>query len=153
MDDIRGSLSKMKKKFKHRLPGRKRKPDGSVANPEEDSERADSTSSLPQQEPRVIAGESYDRGGDGADTPGEQVPSMDRPPQPESAPACGGDSGQEEEEADIDGREANQRHPHLHPDSEIGVGSGSSQEVEWFSLAGSTPSLSLRGREPDSTWA
>jgi len=56
MDDIRGSLSKMKKKIKHRLTGRKRKPDGT--NP--GGEGADSTSSLPQSEHHILAGEQPD---------------------------------------------------------------------------------------------
>jgi len=56
MDDIRGSLSEMEKKVKHRLEGRKRKPDEMGADP--GGEGPDSTSSLPQPEPYVVAGES-----------------------------------------------------------------------------------------------
>jgi len=88
MDDMRGSLSKMKKKL-NRLTGGKRKPDGMTANPDE--ERTDSTSLPPQPKPHVVAGESYDREGDRVNIAGERVFSTDPPPQP----ARGGDNGQE----------------------------------------------------------
>jgi len=146
MDDIRGSLSKMKKKVKHRLTGKKGKPGVTGANPA--GEGADSTSSLPQPESHVVAGKSYDGEADQADTAGEQILSTDGP---ESVPTCGGDDGQTEGEVDVDGGEASQSHPHPHSDSEIGSGSGSSREVEWFSLSGSTPPLSPHGEEPGGT--
>jgi len=152
MDDIRGSLSKMKKKVKHRLTGKKPKPDG--VGPGPSGEGADSTSSLPQPDPHVVADESCDGKGDRADPAGERVFSTDRPPQPDQSefePAHGGDVSQEGGDADIHGGEPSQSHPHPHSGSEIGVGSGSSRETEWFSLSGSTPSLSLHDEEPDGT--
>ena len=140
----------MKKKAKHRLglTGKKAKPDGTAANP--GGEGADSTSSLPQPESHVVVGGSYDREGDRADAAGEPDFSTGPPPQPdgpESAPARGDDDGQEGGGADDDGGDLTGQNPHS--DSEIEVGSRSSQEVEWFSLSESTPSLSLHGGEPD----
>jgi len=151
MDDIRGSLSKMKKRFKHRLAGGKRKPDGTGANP--GGEGTDSTSSLPQPDLRVVASESYGGEGDKADAVGEQVFSTGPPPQPdgsESVPARGDDNVQEEGEAGVDGEEASQRHSHPHPDVEIAVGSGRSGEPEGVHLSPSIPSIS-RGSNLDST--
>jgi len=141
MDSIRHSLSKTKKKLKQRLTGRRRKPDGTGANP--GGERVDSTSSLPRPDPHVVAGESHGQG-NSTNADGEQVRLTDRPQpeEPESVSTCGGGNDQEGEVSQI--------HPPLHPDSESGMGSESS-EVEWFSLSGSTASLSLHGGEPDGT--
>jgi len=89
----------MKKKFKHRLVGRRRKPDGMGAS--SGGEGTDSTSSLPQPGPRVVTRESYDREGHRADAARERVLSTDRPPLPDgpgSVPARGsGHSGKLEE--------------------------------------------------------
>jgi len=130
MDDIRGSLSKMKKKVKHRLAGRKRKPDEMGAGP--GGEGPDSTSSLPQPEPHVEAGEIDDQEEAGVNAAGEHVPSTDRPPQPdgsESVPAHGNDNAQEGGEENVDGGGASQVHSHSYPDVEV-VGSGHSGEPE-----------------------
>jgi len=151
MDDIRASLSKRKKKAKHLLTGKKRKPDGTGANPGE--EGADSTSSLPQPEPHVVVGESYDGEGDEADAAGEPVFSTDPPPQPggsEPVPAHGVDNGQEGGETDVDGGEASQMDSHPHPDVEVAVGSEHGGEPEGVYPSLSTPSISHSG-EPDST--
>jgi len=151
MDDIRGSLSKMKKKFKHRLTGRKREQDGTGTDP--GGERADSTSSLPQPESHVVADESHHREENRVNAAGEQTFSADQLPQPdnpESAPARGDDNGQEGGEPDVDGVEASQTHSHLHPDINVAVGSGRSGELEGVDSSPSTPSIS-RGVEPDST--
>jgi len=151
MDDIRGSLSKMKKKVKHRLTGRKPKPEGTEPSPS--GEGADSTSSLPQPDPRAVAGESSEAEGDRADAAGEPVFSLGppRPGGPEFVPVHGSDIGQEGGEADVDEGEPSQSHPYPHSDSEVRVGSGSSGEAEWFSFSGSTPSLNPHGEEPDGT--
>jgi len=148
MDDIRDSFSKMKIKFKHRLTGRERKPDGAGGSPGE--ERADSTSSLPQPESRVVAGESYDREEDGADGTGERDSSTDRL-KPESAPVCGSDNGLEGGEADTDGGEAGQRRSYPHPDVEVAVGSEHGGKLErGVHPSPSTPSI-LHSGKPDST--
>jgi len=152
MGNIQSSLSKTKKKVKQRLPGRKRKPDGTGSDPGEG--RADSTSSLPRPEPHVVAGESRNREQDGADAAGEPVSSKDPPPHPDgpgSVPARGDDNSQEGGEADVDGGETSQRESHPHLDAEIVVGSGRSEELEGVHPSPSTPSIP-RGGTPDSTW-
>ena len=149
MEDIRGSLSKVKKKFKHRLAGRKPKPDGTGVNLGE--EGADPTSSLPQPEPHVITGASDDREGDRASVAGQQVSSTDEPPQPaesESVPARRTDNGQEREEADVDGGEASQSNSHPQSDIEVAVGSERSGALEGVSPSPSTPLIS-HGGNPD----
>jgi len=151
MDDIRGSLSKMKKKAKHLLTGKKRKQDGTGANPGE--EGADSTSALPQPESHVVVDESCDEEGDKADVAGEPVFSMGQPPQPdgpESVPARGGDVNREGEGADVDGGEASQMNSHPHPGVEVAVGSGYGGEPQGVYPSPSTPSI-LHGGKPDST--
>jgi len=121
MVNIWGSLLKMKRKFKHRSTL--------------DSERADSTGSLPQPEPHIDAGESSGRGRDerdGADATGERVFSTDQLPQPdglEPVPARRNDSDQEGREADIDRGETGQRCSGPHPDVEVVLGRGPSGEL------------------------
>jgi len=152
MDDMRGSLSRMKKKLKHRLTGGKREPDGTEANPDE--ETTDSTSSLPQPGPHVVAGGSHDQEGDRVNVAGERVFSTDRPSQPaepESVPAREGDNGQGGEVADVDRGEASQRHSHPHPDVEVAVGSGRSGEPEGVYPYSPTHSISRGGKLDSST--
>jgi len=151
MDNIRDSFSKMKKRFKHRLTGRKRKPDGTGVDP--GGERADSTTSIPQPESHSVAGESYNREGDKANTDGEQVSSTDPPPQPdgpESVPTRGSDNAQEEGETGIDRGESNQRDSHTRLEIEVAVGSGRSEELEGVHPSPSTPSIP-HGGKADST--
>ena len=153
MDDIRNSLSKTKKKFKHRLLGRKHKQDGAESTLDGDSERADSTSLSPQQEPHVVTDQSYDREENRADVTvaGGRATSMDRSPQPdgaESVPAHGNDNGQEGGEADIDGGETSQRGSRLHSDVKVAVGSGHDGELEGVSPSPSTSSIP-HGGKPD----
>ena len=141
----------MDKGFKHRLTGRKRKPDGTGADP--GGERTDLTTSIPQPESHGVAGESYNREGDTANAAGEQVSSTDRPPQPdgpESVPTRGSDNGQEEGETDVDGGEASQRDSHTHPDVEVAAGSGRGGELEGVHPSPTTPPIS-HGGKPDGT--
>jgi len=151
MVDIRGSLSKLKKKTKNLLTGKKRKPDGTATDPGE--EGVDSASSVQQPEPYAAVGESYDGEGDKADTAGEQVFSMDQalqPDGPESVPAHGSDGGQEGGEADVDGGKAGQMDSHPHTDVGVAVGSGHSGELEAVHPSPSVPSISHDGK-PDGT--
>jgi len=140
MGYLRDLFSKIKKKLKHLLAGRKREPDGTGAN--HGGERVELTSLPPQPGPHAVAGESYDGEGDKADIAGEPVSSTDQPPQPdgpEPVPAHGGDSGgQAEAEADVDGREVSQGYLDSHTDAEVAVGSEHSGE-----LGGVHPSLSV----------
>jgi len=150
MDNIRGSLSRMKKRFKRRPAGGKRKQDGTGASP--GGEGTDSKSSLPQPEPHVTAGKSYEREGDRANVAGERSFSADRPQseEPESLPVREGDDGKEGEKADVDGGEAGQTHSRPNPDVEAAVGSGRGEELEAVHPSPSTPSIS-RGGVPDGT--
>ena len=141
MDDIRGSLSKMKKKVKHRLTGKKLKPDGTGINL--GGEGTDSMSLLLRPDPHVVDGESYDGEGDGADAAGEPVFSTDQPPQPDepkSVPGHGGD----------DGQEASQRNLGPHPDVKAAVGRGPGEELAGVCPSPSTLSIS-HGGKPEST--
>ena len=151
MDDIRASLSKMKKGFKHRLTGRKRKPDGTGTSAS--GEGTDSASSFPQPESHVVADESHTREVDRANAAEEQVFPTDQPQPdgPESVPAREGDNGREGGEADIDGGErTSQSHSNPHPDVEVAVGSGRGGELEGVGPSPSTPWIS-HGGKPDST--
>jgi len=139
MDGIRDSLSGMKKKFKHRLTGRKRKPDGTAVNPDGE------TNLLPQPEYHAAEGESHGREEDGADVAGERDFLMDQPPQPESVPVRG-DNGQGEEVVDVDGGEASQRYSRPHPDVEVTVRSGRSREPEGVDPSPSIPLISHGGK-------
>ena len=148
MHNIRASLSRTKKKFNQRLTGRKHKPDGTG------EETPDSTSSLPQPDPHVVADESNDQEGNRTDAAGERASSTVRPPQPdgpESVPAHGNDNRQEGGEAGVDGGESGQKDSHPRSDIEVTVGSGRSGELETVNPSPSTPSIS-HGAEPDGMW-
>jgi len=150
MDDIRGSLSKMKKKFKHRLTGRKHESERPGANP--GGEGADPTSSVLQSGPHIVVDKSFDGEGDKADVAGEPVFSTDQPPQPGgpgSVPARGSGSGQGGG-AEVDGEEASQVHSHPRSVVEVAVGSGRSGELEGVHPPSSTPSIS-HGVKPNGT--
>jgi len=144
----------MKKRFKHRLTGRKRKPDGTEVNT--GGEGTDSASSLTRPESHIVADEGRGREGDRTNAAGEQIFSTDRPLQPggpESVPPRGCDDGREQGEVDIDGGEgASQRCSHLHPgvDVDVAVGSGRGGELEGVDPSPSAPSISHDGK-PDST--
>jgi len=100
--DIRKPFSKLKKKLKHKLTGRKRESDGMGIG--SDRERSDLTSSLPRPEHNVAAGGSE----------------ADRPPQPNnpgSMPSAESETDRAEGEVRIGG-EASQRPSHMHPDAE-----------------------------------
>ena len=152
MDDIRASLSRTKNKFKQRLTERKRKPDGTGANPGEG--RAVPTNPLPQPEPDAIVDESHNIEGDSANAAGERASSTVRPPRsdgPESGQALGIDNRQEGGEADVDGGEASQKGLYLYPDVGVAVGGGRSGELEAVDPSPSIPS-NLHDVEPGSTW-
>ena len=59
MDDIRASLSRVKKGIKHRFTDRKHKTDKARADGH--AEGADSSGSLPQPEPRIVEGGDRER--------------------------------------------------------------------------------------------
>jgi len=131
MDDIRDLFSRMKKKIKHRITGRKRKPDGTGADTP--GERPDSPGSLPPPEPRVVAGGGQDPGGNGANTDGQQTYSTDQ-----------------RREAEIGERGSSQRHSYLDSDVDATTGSRRSGEVGRVYPSPSTPQISNSGKS-DST--
>ena len=144
------SFSKLMKDLKHRLRGKKHKPDRTGANAPT-TESVDSSGPFLRPEPRVAVGGGHDGEQSGTSTVGQQVGSKDRSPQPESMPAGGSDGGGQRGKAGIDGREVSQRYSHPDPDVGVAVGSGPSQvEVEQVHPAPSVPWIPPSG-EPDST--
>ena len=71
MDDIRGSLTKLKKDIKHRFAGSKRKADKTQAAGR--GERDDLSGSLPQPEPHVVVGGGREREGNETNASDENV--------------------------------------------------------------------------------
>lgn len=65
MDEIRGSVSRLKKKIKHRLAGSKRESRGMGSGV--DTENVDSAGPPPQAEPRVVTGGRHDLEGNNDD--------------------------------------------------------------------------------------
>jgi len=118
----------MKKKFRQRLTGSKRKPE--VTGPDTRGERTDSTGSLPRPEPLVVAGGVHDGGGSGADADGQQAYSTDLG----------------RREVDIGGGGFSQRY--LQSDVESAMGSKRSGEVEQVYPSTSTPQIPSSGK-PD----
>ena len=147
--DMGNSFSKLMKDLKHRLRGKKHKPDRTGANAP--AESVDSSGLFLRPEPRVVAGGGHDREQSGTSTVGQQVGSKDRSPQPEPLPAGGSDDDGKRETTGGDGREVSQIYSH--PDSDVGVAveSGPSPvEVEQVHPAPSVPSIPPSG-EPNST--
>ena len=141
MDDVRKSLSKLKKDFKHRLGGKKREQDRAGANTAE--EGVGSPASLLRPGPRAEDGKFS--------TDVSQVCSGDPSPHPEPVTA---DEGRLEDpprkEVDIN-QEVSRSPPSLDPDAGGAAGSGPGQEIK---LAYSPPSVTpiAPKPEPDSTW-
>ena len=144
--DLRDSFSKLKKKFKHRLPGSGSKPE--TTHVDADGERVDPTSSpLPKPGPHAV--------GSGANEDGWQVHSTtDRPPQPDK-PEPVPESGSEKDQG-ADGREFSQRDSPLPSDAGVAVGGGLGRrrdDAGGEKVEGVSPSPStriLRGKKPDS---
>ena len=137
MDDVRDSLSKLKKGFKRRLRGKKPVPDGVRADAA--GEGVTSSASPLQPDVRVTASEE----GSGISTDVLQARLRDPSPHLEPMPAHEGrrDSG---------GKEAGVGEKVL-DDVEIAVGSGPSQDVKQTSSPLSVASTP-RKQEPDSAW-
>ena len=117
---FRDSFSRLKRRVKHRLTGRKPKSNETRANV--GGERVDSAGSRPEPEPHVVAGGSHDQGGKGPDVKGGQTLSTIRLPQPDepgSIPGHGSVDDQERRGADIGGGEVEQVYSHLRSDVEV----------------------------------
>ena len=151
--DIRGSFSKLKKKFKHsgskHLAGRK--------GDESDGEKID-PAGLPSS--YVVAG-GRNRGGDKASADGQRVSSMDRRPpylsEPVPAPGRGSDQG--EVGGGVDGGGVSQGYLHSGADVTAAVGSGPGREgngadeekAERINPSPSTASIPRNGK-PEGVW-
>ena len=136
MDDIRSSLSKLKKGVKYRFRGKKHAPDKVGVGTA--GERVDSSGSLLQPEPHLTA--SGDSGGGSrisADV--RQVRSRDPSPQSKPIPAGGGNEDTQKGSGDVDEKEVSQGHSGSNPDTKVTVGSGPDQGVH---SSPSPPSLS-----------
>ena len=149
MDDIRNSLSKLKKGFKHRVGGKKRAPDR--AGDSTAGERANSSASLLRPDP-LIAVSGHDGEGSRIGADASQALSRDPSTHPEPLPA---DEGRlddpQKKEIDVGEKEAGQRHSSLDLDVEGAGGNGPGQEVERNSSPPPVTSIP-RGQEPDSAW-
>ena len=147
MDDIRNSFSRLKKDLKHRLKGRKDKPDRKGANAA--GERVDSSGSFPRLK-HCISASDCDGEGNRISTGGQQVHSRDQFPQPEPVLAGGSDNDGKGRKTDVGGKEASQRYSRLDPNAEFVVDSRPSREAERVHPSPSTPSIPPTGA-PDST--
>jgi len=157
--DFRDSFSRLKKKVKHRLTGRKPKPNKTGADV--GGERVDSTGSRPESEPHVVAGGSHNQGGKEPDAKGGQTLStiqLPQPDEPSSVPGRGSVDDQEKRGADVDGGEVEQAYSHLRSDVEVAEGDGPTEEkdgidgekVERVDPSPSTTSI-LHDGKPNST--
>ena len=145
MEDIRNSLSKLKKGFKHRVGSKKRGPDREGTNTT--GERVGSSASLPRPDPRVVVS-GHEEEGSGISPGISRVHSGDPSPHPEPAPA---DQGRfddpKREEVDVGEKEVSWRHSNMNPDA---AGSSPSREIERASSPTSVSPIPLK-QEPDST--
>ena len=127
MDNILDSLSKKGKKLKHRLRGKKHKPDRTGADTP--GEGAGSSGSFLRPEPHVVVGGS-DGEGYRTSTDVQQDSLRDRSPQLEPVPAGGSDVDRQRREAEVDEKEVSKRHSRLDPDVKVVLDSEASREVE-----------------------
>ena len=143
MDDIRNSLSKLKKGFKHRVGGKKRAPDRAGDNAV--GEGVSSSAPLLRPDPRIgVSG--HNRGGSTMSADASQAHSRDPSPHPDPVPADEGHvDDPQRKKVDAGWRRSN-----LDADVE-NAGSGLGQEVGQTSSP--PPAISIpRKQEPNSTW-
>ena len=147
-------FSKLKKKIKHPLTGKKRKQGRTGVDA--GGERVDPVGSSSWPDSPVVVGGSHHPEDNGANPDERQVGSVDQPWQPdelESVPARGSEGDQEGGDVDFDRREASQVYSHPHSDVEVEAGSGPSGkgddiEVERVNPSPSAPPTSHDGK-PD----
>ena len=149
MDDIQKSFSKLKKGFKHRLGSKKLASDRAGDNTT--GERADSSASLQQPDPRITVG-GRDGEGSRADANVLQAHSRDPPPRPEPVPVDQGHlDDPQEKEVDVSEKEVIRRRSSL--DLDVGGAAGSSPRQEVGRTPFPSPVISIPSKqEPDSTW-
>ena len=142
MDDIRRSLSRLKKDFKHRVGGKKRGQDGAGTNTAQ--ERVDSSASPLQPGPRVEESR--------ISTDVSQAYFMDPSPHPEPVTADEDPHDDpQRKEVDVDEKEIGRSRLRLDPDAENAAGSGPALEVKRASSPLSVTPPAPK-QEPDSTW-
>ena len=139
MDDIRKSLSKLKKDFKHRLGSKKRGQDGPDANTAE--ERVGSSASPVRPGPRVEEGRAS------ADVSQARLTDPSPYPEPVRADEDRLDDPQRKE-VDVDKKNLSTSRSRVDPDIENAAGSGPNLEVK---QATSPPSITpiAPKQEPD----
>jgi len=123
--EFRDSFSRLKKKVKHGLTGKKPKPKKTGANG--GGESANSTGSRPATRLYTVAGGSHDQGGKEPNAGGGQVLSMIRLSQSDeqgSMPARGSADDQGNRESDVDIEEFERVRSHLHS-ADVGFAEGS----------------------------
>ena len=146
-DDMRKSLSKLKKDLKHHLGGKKRTSDKAGANTAE--ETASSSASLTRPDSRVTV-RVRDEEGSRISTDASRAHSRDRSPQPKPVQANEGYDNPGGRNADVGEKEVGQRHSRPDPNVEAAAGSGPSQEINRVSSTLSvTPIAPEQG--PDGT--
>ena len=146
MVNIRKSLSKLKKAFKHRLRGIKRGPDRAGASPV--GERASPSTPFPRQDSRATVS-GGDGGGGIISTEASQARPRDRFPQLKQA-----DEGSDDPQGGsvgVDEEEVSRSRSRLDPEVGSAEGSGPSREIKQTS---SLPSITpiVLNQEPDGTW-
>ena len=141
MDDIRKSLSKLKKDFKHRVGGKKRGEDR--AGVDTAQERVDSPASLLRPGPRA--------GGENFSTGVSQAHSRDPSSHPDPVAADEDRLGDpSRKKVDVEEKDLSRSRSRVDPDVEDAAGSGSNREVKQASSPPSVTPIAPK-QEPDSS--
>ena len=143
MEDIRKSLFKLKKDFKHRVGGKKHTPDrvGDSAV----GEGVNSLASLLRPDPRIVVS-GHD--GEGRRISADVLRAHSKDPYPHPGPVPADQGHRERKETDVDEKENGQKDSRLDPDVEVAAGNGPSRGA----IRASSPPLVTsipRKREPD----
>ena len=144
MEDVRKSLSKLKKDFKHRIGGKKR------AGADVVGERVSSSASLLRSDPHVTV-DGHDGEGSGISADVSQANSRDPSPHPEPVPADEGRLDDPRREVDADEKEVTRKNSSLDPGVEDAAGSGPGREVKAAASPLSAAPIPPK-QEPESTW-
>ena len=142
MEDVRKSLSNLKKDFKRRLGSKKRAPDRAGADTA--GERVSSSASLLRPDSRVVAS-GHNEEEISISRNVSSAPSRDPSPMPAEE---GGRNDPQRTEVDVDEKEGGQRDSR--PDPDIGVAAGSEPDSEDKPLLPVTPVPPFQ--EPDGAW-
>ena len=148
MDDIRKSLSKLKKGFKHRVGGKKHAPDEAGENTA--GEGAGLSASPLRPDPRITVS-GHDGGGSKISTDVSRAHSRDPSPHPEPVPADRGRLDDPQSEVDVDEKQVTRKHSSPDPGVVGAAGGEPGQEVKEVSSPLSVTPIPPK-QEPDSTW-